>query len=535
MRETGKTRIFAAILALILFSLVGFYVNRYIKIEGLYMDDLYMWSCYGEQSFREFAFPIGTSTRFRPVYWTLTYLEMMIVRNNVRLFVPINIILNIGVAFTIYLFARRLSHNSIFSMLAGYMYLISHFAYYQIAQALGLLETMSLFMAVVILWLLYDFLNLGSKIYFYIAGIVYFLLVFSHERYLSLMPLFYIALLFVRFRIHVTSGRGKSWRRGSLAGIVRIRSFDWLFPILLLVLILGIRRFAIGTAVPAGTGGTEVTDTFQLATAVSYALDQVRYIFGINIGPAYLSGITWTDVLPEMKYLVYGSWIPLLLLVVWFLFISFRRGYFRTTAWFGNHALFLGFIALCIGCSSVTIRVEMRWVYVSYTGALLYLGWMIGVISGREQPERYVGESLELGKRRFSDRVLPLLFLVYCVLMTPVERYYRTYYNQIYFWENQDRMNSLAEQTVMKYGIQGVLGKQVYILGNTYEMTDFYARTFFKVYDPEKTGQGTEIHFIESIDELPEEASLRNSIVLKEAPEKRGYDDITAESFRNRK
>ena len=27
------------------------WVNRGIEIKGLYMDDLYFWSCYGEQSF----------------------------------------------------------------------------------------------------------------------------------------------------------------------------------------------------------------------------------------------------------------------------------------------------------------------------------------------------------------------------------------------------------------------------------------------------------------------------------------------------
>ena len=38
-----------------------------------------------------------------------------------------------------------------------------------------------------------------------------------------------------------------------------------------------------------------------------------------------------------------------------------------------NIALFLGFIAMCIASSSVTIRVEMRWVYVSLAAALLFM------------------------------------------------------------------------------------------------------------------------------------------------------------------
>ena len=34
------------------------WVNRGIEIRGLYMDDLYFWSCYGEQSFLQYVFPV---------------------------------------------------------------------------------------------------------------------------------------------------------------------------------------------------------------------------------------------------------------------------------------------------------------------------------------------------------------------------------------------------------------------------------------------------------------------------------------------
>ena len=51
------------------------WVNRGIEIKGLYMDDLYFWSCYGEQSFLEYVFPMG-STRFRFLYYLAAWLEM---------------------------------------------------------------------------------------------------------------------------------------------------------------------------------------------------------------------------------------------------------------------------------------------------------------------------------------------------------------------------------------------------------------------------------------------------------------------------
>ena len=92
--------------------LLGFavWVNRGVEIRGLYMDDLYLWSCYGEQSFLEYVFPIG-STRFRFLYYLAAWLEMAVVGNHVAWFVPINILLNTGAAWTIYFMARRLSRS----------------------------------------------------------------------------------------------------------------------------------------------------------------------------------------------------------------------------------------------------------------------------------------------------------------------------------------------------------------------------------------------------------------------------------------
>ena len=53
---------------------LAFWVNRNVEIKGLYMDDLYLWSCFGEQSFFQYVFPIG-STRFRFLYYLAAWLE----------------------------------------------------------------------------------------------------------------------------------------------------------------------------------------------------------------------------------------------------------------------------------------------------------------------------------------------------------------------------------------------------------------------------------------------------------------------------
>ena len=143
------------------------WVNRGIEIKGLYMDDLYFWSCYGEQSFLQYVFPVG-STRFRFLYYLAAWLEMAVVRNHVGWFVPFNILLNAAVSWSIYFIGRRLSRAKGIGFLCGSMFLISRMAYYQIGQVLGLMETMALWMAVMILWYLFRYLNeKDSHVYFY--------------------------------------------------------------------------------------------------------------------------------------------------------------------------------------------------------------------------------------------------------------------------------------------------------------------------------------------------------------------------------
>lgn len=528
-----------AIFSLLL--LLCFYVNRHIHIKGLYMDDLYMWSCYGEQSFLEFVFPFRSSTRFRPVYWMLTYLEMLAVRNRPELFVAVNIILNAGIAYFIYRFSKRLSGGSgIIGILCGAMYIFSHFSYYQIAQALGLLETMSLFLALLILYLIFRYISEKKLWLFLSANAVCFLLAFSHERYIALFPLLYlaaVALYWDRGGAGTESGRARS--RGFLE-----KGLLLLLPAGLLLLTVLIRRLFIGTALPAGTGGTEVTETFSLYQALSFSVQQLMYIFGINVGPEYLSGISWADVKSGIRLLVFASWIPIGIILFCFIFASIRYRLTGNRKFLLENLLFLSFIALCIGCSSITIRVELRWIYVSYGAALLYLSYMTGRVAellgdgesrrrygyAREGGEKVLPIDLGREERRFglllkkrAMAAAAVLVMLYACLMAPVERYYRSYFRNIYFWENQDRMNSLAEETVGRYSVEGVLGKQVYILENSYEMSEFYGKTFFKVYDPERTAQGTEIHFISGIEELPENADRENSIVLREVPEERGY------------
>ena len=596
-----KDLIFLAVIAAF-----AFWVNRNIVIKGLYMDDLYMWSCYGEQSLTEFVFPIGTSTRFRPVYWFATYLQMMIVGNHITRFVTFNIIVNVITAYLLYHIARKLSRSSLCALITGLCYLASRFAYYQIGQALGLMETMALFLATAMLWQLYRYMEEGRG--YWSALIIYFLLVFTHERYLSLFPLIYLVLVIRMLRdrgrkdetgaeaklsasravgqsasgadvMHAAQDDSAVENKSRSRGLSRAASSNsgsrglshaassggsrlagkCLAPIAELLVIIGIRCFAIGKALPAGTGGTEVTDTFSIGQTIGFCFDQVKYILGINAGPEYLNGLTWEDSPSYIRKLVCIGILLICIIAVIYIVDLIRRHSREVLLQAVRTALlFCGFIALCIGCSSVTIRLEMRWIYVSYAAALLYASYMIGSIGEILQAAYRAGnaDSLPQASQRgstggYAQAAHPdnaaaykesrkactgvkylavILFAVYAAVSIYLNIFYRGYYIRLYLWPNQLRMNSLAEQTVEKYGIDGVLGKDIYILGNSYEMSEFYADTFFKTFDPDMKAEGTEVIFIDSIEDADRNLlEAGEAIVLKELPEDNAYQDITEE------
>lgn len=541
--------------ALVLLLLFGLFINRHLSIRALYGDDLYLWSFYGCEDFWSFTFPKVTKGNFRPFYWALSYLEFRLIGPHVHWYARFNVLLNVAIAWVIYFFSRRLSRltrmpqgmriGQAVGLLTGMLYLQSHFAAYQIAQVLGLLESLALLLALLTLWGLFDYMEgRGTRAYLR-ACLCFFLVIFTHERFIALAPLFYLAVI----TQYLTERR--LCRR-----FARLRTIELLLPLLILAVFFGTRMVVAGEAIPVGTAGTKVQDTFSLAQALGFAFSQVAYIFGVNAGHAIFCGVSFGDSAHWVQALIVLSWLCLLLLLLLYVRRAWRRGRI-TPRLIGENLLFICFIALCIGSSSITIRLETRWVYVSYTAALLYLSYMLGEIakSGAVKPEagravrtraatvqRASAASVSTSGERAACRgverprtamvlAFSLLFMAYGAVMTPVEHYDRQHYPNIFFFFDQDRVNSLADCTIDAVGAGEFLGKkQVYIYYNYYEMSDFYAEYFYKPFDPEKTGQGTEIHFINRPDELPADATVENSVVLMEHGN-RGYIDVTAQTF----
>ena len=265
---------------------------------------------------------------------------------------------------------------------------------------------------------------------------------------------------------------------------------------------------------------TQVTDTFSPVRS-HWLRAQPG---GLHLWMQRRAGTFKRDVLGRfsrwVKMLVILADLVLALFVLAFV-VQMIRNRKQAAGYLKNTALFLTFIALCIGASSVTVRVEMRWIYVSYTAALLFLCYISGVL---RQPAGKWEKRENSNQRLFRRGVYAGGFLLYLALMFPVECFYRQQYPKLYFWPNQLRYNSLAEETYEKYGDE-IFGKTIYIVGNSYEMSDFTARTFFKVFDKERKAEGTTVQFVDSILEIGQVTD--QMLILTEDPAHNGFQDIT--------
>ncbi len=475
------------------------FIYRGFRISGLYMDDLYMWSFYREQSFLEYVFP-AHSVRFRPMYWFAAWIELGIIQNNVNWIVPINIVIAAVIAYYLYYLAAKLSGSQLLGVFFGAMFLASRFAYYNIGQLLGLMESMCIVFCLGIAHALYIYITEEKKWSYYTAVVLYIGICFTHERYMVLLPVFLLVLLFVKCK--------------------DARMYAAVIFGFCLVQIA--RAVTIGTVLPAGTGKTNVVETFTVGSFFRSLLSEILYLFGVNAGPEHLNGLPWENMPGIIRYLVYLSAIIALLLVSYYVlclfFVRIHRQLFKRNLYVS--LLLILMIGASLISSAVTIRVEMRWIYSSYALMLLLIAHMHALlVKSINMRLHAITPEREMSILLWVPTVMIVLWGI-CLLPMEIISYQN--FDKIYLFPNQKRYNSLADETFGKYG-EKLYDKELYIVGNRYEMKDFTKETFFKVYD--KSNKGIKVTHIDSIKEIG--LITDRMIVLKEDPAHDVFVDAT--------
>lgn len=491
-------RIIEYVVVFVILMTLCFYINRDLVLKAFYMDDLYHWSWFRGLNLFDFAFKFYEASRYRPVFETIQYLFYVIIGTNPMRLSIINKVYNSLIALFIYHFGKRLSKNSILSILISALYILSHYAYYQIGQGIGSLESTALLLALLILFYCLKLSgvieeknnsNLKNTI---ILFILFFVVSFTHERFLGTAAPIIIAIF-----------TAKGDKMIDKTKIVLLVVF-----VLEILLICFIRYIAIGKVMPAGTGGTYVEDTFSIAECIKYCFIQVAFIFGINIGPDYLYGIDFKSLPTTVpKYLLIISIALILIVILWYVITRITNK--QEMKYVAADLIFLSFIAVCIGSSSVTIRVELRFIYVSFTASMLYLIYMCSFIVSK------------IAKKKLC--ILPILLVALAfVTRIPIELNYRKYFPKIHCIVDMIRVNSIYDNTIGKYGVDDIMNnKKIYVISKYYDMTKFYAENILKIYDINNVGKP--MILVNDLSEIPQEDVGANTIIL--------YEDIANNNY----
>lgn len=491
LKNIKMLKIFEFLTLSVLLIVICKFVNNNISIRSLYMDDLSNYYYFLRQNIFEYSFGVvENQVHYRPVFYFLLYIYFIFITGNIALSVKINIIITAMTGVLLYYISKRIKINFVFSILISIMFLFSRFSIFQIGQCIGIIDSVSLILSLFIFILCYDFIHTGKKIN--LIYLLFFLVCFTHERYMCLFVLLAVSLLLC----------DKINKKNKLK--------NFLFLILIASSIFIIRYILLGFLIPRGTAKTVITETFTIKQFLNHIFEQFGYILGFNSGPDYLCGIPYKDINNITAeniigiYSIISLWIIFVYFIVKILYLIKTK---NIKVFFGD-IFFLSYILSCIIASSVTFRLEMRWIYSSYAVFLIYMGYMV----------TYLFKVLTRTKV-----VLKILFVLFFVFQILTESFYRKYSDNIYFLNDLKETNSLADETIYKFGEEVLHNKKIYITNKAFRLSGLWYRHFFEPFTGEKN-EDIVLNEIENIEEVFELAKDENNIVLIEDVENKKYN-----------
>ena len=436
-----KQRLYLIISAALI-VITNIFLNAQYVLHMQIVDDLAYWELYSQMSPIEFICNTYAD-KFRPVYNLFIWVVYTMVGTHYDYIYIANIIVNIGIAVVIFIICRCISHRQLLSLCSALAYSCSVLAYYQITQVFGLMESLGLLLSILFVYSLYAFMEKKQFKHFGHALIIYFVISFIHERYIT-----YIFALLVVLCI-------ADWKEGRKTGILGTSGA--------FVSIFALRFLALHSIGLTGTGGTNITDTLSIPTIFKFVCYSIGYMFGINYGHPSMSLFSfsggWNDYGAVDWILVF---IPVLCVVILFvLFLLSQKGSkIRTNNNLKIMLLFLVCIGIGLGAASVTVRVELRWIYTPFSIMLMALAFLAT-------------------HTRFRQGVYIGIAMLFCTIIFHTG--HRQYFNRLYYWPTLCFGEELYEKTVGNYG-SDIKDMNIVLIMDTDELAfinDEYLLTYF--------------------------------------------------------
>lgn len=372
----------------------------------------------------------------------------------------------------VYFLSISVTDNVALGIAASALFSVSRFAYYAIGQYFGVMESISLINGVLVFYFAYKYLisNIEqADRYFNLMLLFEILTIFSHERYLMLMFFLYAAV-FLKYRLSKKSLLQSLYISISFAAIMLFRFFY------------------LGNRAMQGTGGS--TLTLNISQVISFFKNGMTMIVGLPAGEAYLSGVYVEEV--HGLYLLI-PWISVVLLAIGILIYYVQRREQRLEC-VKITSLFISFIICSLLAGCITVRLELRWLYLPYTCYLLFIIYLLSKI-----------------KLHVKIQYVFICYLLFSSFF--IEGFYRSKWVSNYLGSSYHTVNQIYDYSIGKYG-SSIAERPLVIVENidngTIVVVPNWVKLILEFYSVKNAGA----YFYNHFKDIPDDIRARNPIVL---------------------
>jgi len=342
-----------------------------------------------------------------------------------------------------------------------FIFLFSRFSYYSVLQIMGLMENFA--MMFLLLISIFTILFINNKKGFYIDIVILFfaIIISTHERFMVLL----IPILFL-----LISNRKDMSNKSFL-----LRIF-FLFIIISFYFYFRLIHFKANFL--TGTGGTYVTETFDILQMLGFIINGLLNMVGFNAGPDYLSGKFFLDA--GILGIILGISVSFSLILLFFIYFS--RNYISKDLINWNYLIFsfLVFGGL-IFSSSITIRQEYRWLYTPFIIFILLIFHLLSQI---------------IAKR---TKVILAIFIFLSFLS--VDLFYRNYVENIFFIKGLETSILAKDIIIDGQELAKKPDQDIYLVTDKLHIKNWYFANdyFFKFYSGNNSINIKYFNFIDEI------------------------------------
>lgn len=334
------------------------------QTQVIYGDDLAAYYGFGEKTELEL---IRESQKYRPVNTWLIKLLLATLGKHVSWYFYFNAGMQALYALIFIRLANLIVQNKIICLSAGLLVALSRFNFYNLTQLYngGAMEipAMIFFTGSVIFWLKAVVNTSGETFAFrYLLLAILFanLSIYTHERYLVILPFLLGSLLVPKF---ILLSNTRKFICSSL--IILSATINFI-----------IKQAILHISFFVGTGHTNIS--FDLSKSVTHFGYAMADLFQFNSGPDYLSGLPYSQL--DLFYQIQPI-ITLSIFIYATASLLLKRRTFRTgteqekkTIYIVIALMLLAFLSL--GPAIATIRLEQRWLQAPF--ALFLLAFAVG-------------------------------------------------------------------------------------------------------------------------------------------------------------